>query len=217
MLLRTKMRVLDLFSGTGSVAKVCDELNWEVFSIDKSDRYHKPELMIDILDWDYRVYSIGHFDIVFAGVPCTEYSVLNYCNPNKTPDIESANRLVMRTLEIIHYFKPKYWFIENPDTSSLKKQPFMSSIPYYVVSYCMYGFPYQKNTRIWTNLENFEPKKCKRNCEYMRGNSHINSLGNNKPNKISNLRIKYAYPPKLLISLFDTVRQNLDASDLNLS
>ena len=46
---------------------------------------------------------------------------------------------MLRTLEIIDYFKPKFWFIENPDGGKLKEQPFMRDLPYHRVSYCMYG------------------------------------------------------------------------------
>ena len=35
--------------------------------------------------------------------------------------IDEANKIVLKTLEIIDYFKPKYWFIENPQTGLLKK------------------------------------------------------------------------------------------------
>ena len=60
----------------------------------------------------------------------------------------------MRTIEIIDYFKPSAWFIENPQTGMLKKQEFMNGLPYKDIDYCKSGMPYRKRTRLWTNLDN---------------------------------------------------------------
>ena len=44
------IKVLELFSGTGSVGKVCDHLNWRTVSVDLiSESTHK----CDIMDFDY--------------------------------------------------------------------------------------------------------------------------------------------------------------------
>lgn len=200
------VKVLDLFSGTGSVAKICEKEGYECVSLDMNSVYHEPDIKMNILKWDYKkAYAPGHFDIVFAGVPCTEYSILNHANNNKIPDIKGSNKVVRRTLQIIDYFKPKVWFIENPESGSLKDQSFMKDLPYYRVSFCMYGFQYQKRTRIWTNLKNFKPKYCRFDCKNIVDGKHSQVLGDRTTDtrkNISNLKQKYSYPLKLIEALF---------------
>mgnify|MGYP000513010207 FL=1 len=69
------MKILDIFSGTGSVAKMCNKLGYECVNIDISDKYHKPIILADIMKWNFKSYKPKYFDIIFAGVPCTEYSI----------------------------------------------------------------------------------------------------------------------------------------------
>ena len=54
-------------------------------------------------------------------------------------------------LDIIAYWRPRYWFLENPQTGLLKTRDVVQGIPYVDLDYCMYGAPYRKRTRIWTN------------------------------------------------------------------
>ena len=74
--------------------------------------------------------------------------------------------MVDKTLEIIEYFKGNknlLWFIENPQTGSMKT--YITHLNYYDVDYCMYSdFGYRKRTRIWTNKKNFNPKLCNKKC-----------------------------------------------------
>ena len=70
-----------------------------------------------------------------------------------TPKTETAKlgiELVKKTLEIINYFDPKYFFIENP-RGLLRKMPFMNDIPRTTVWYCQYGDDRAKPTDIWSN------------------------------------------------------------------
>ena len=73
----------------------------------------------NILEWDYTQYPVGYFDFIHASPPCTEYSIAKTTGIKK---IEEANKIVLKMLEIIDYFKPRYWIIENPQTGLLKKQ-----------------------------------------------------------------------------------------------
>ena len=64
-------------------------------------------------------------------------------------------------LDIIDYFKPKVFMIENPYTGMLKKRPLMQHMKRYLrrVTYSRYGLPYRKETAIWTNLgECWQPR-----------------------------------------------------------
>ena len=56
--------------------------------------------------------------------PCTEYS---RAKTTGVKDIKGAHEIVQQTLDILEYYEPKYWMLENPNTGSLKDQ------------LCMYG------------------------------------------------------------------------------
>ena len=58
------MKLLELFSGTGSWNKYCVENNIECVSVDISKKYHNPTILIDILKWDYKSARHNYF-IVF--------------------------------------------------------------------------------------------------------------------------------------------------------
>ena len=81
---------------------------------------------IDIMDWDYTFFERKSFDVIWASPPCTEYSRAKTRAPR---DIDGANEIVQRTLDILEYFEPKYWIIENPQTGLLKDQLLMWGIP----------------------------------------------------------------------------------------
>ena len=153
---------LDLFSGTGSVGEVAKELGYTVIGV---DRDMEAEIQIDIMDWDYTVFPTGFFDVIWCSPPCTEYSTAKTTAPR---DIEGANAVVQRTLDILEYFCPKYWILENPQTGLLKDQLMMWGLPFKDLDYCKYGMPYRKRTRIWNNVFRWEPRPlCKRDCNSM--------------------------------------------------
>ena len=69
------MKLLELFSGTGSVGKVARDIGYEVISLDLKNA----DINIDILKWDYKVYDPGYFDIIWASPPCNTFN-LRRCN-----------------------------------------------------------------------------------------------------------------------------------------
>ena len=172
------MKLLELFSGTGSVGTVAKDMGWTVVSLDlkgadincDDDLQSSSRLCRDILQWKYKKYPVKYWDMIWASPPCIEYSIAKQTGVRK---IEEANEIVMKTLEIIKYFKPRVWFVENPQTGLLKKQSFMEGLPYFDIDYCKYGMPYRKRTRLWTNLDTWTPRPlCKKDCESMDGNRH---------------------------------------------
>ena len=160
------MKLLELFSGTGSVGKVAKELGYDVVSLDLKDA----NINTDILNWDYKQFNRNNFQIIGASPPCVEYSIAKTTGVRK---IDYANSIVQKTIEIITYFNPSVWFIENPQTGLLKHQDFMKDFDYFDIDYCKYGFPYRKRTRIWTNLTSWKPRPlCKKDCGNIINNKH---------------------------------------------
>lgn len=200
---------LDLFTGYGSVSKYLQKKSeWEVVSLDIVCK-RNPTICSDILKWDYRKdFPIGYFDVIWASPVCTEYSRAKTRAPR---NISYADRLVKKAIEIIEYFRPKIYFIENPQTGLLKTRPFMKDIPYYDVTYCKYGYEYKKPTRIWTNVRGFKPKFCKNDCSMMVPGTkkHMSHLGKSDisttPWKSSThipIKNQYSIPPRLISALF---------------
>ena len=59
------MKLLELFSGTGSVGRVAKEMGYDVISLDLKNA----DINCNILDWDYKIYpsTSGYFDFVLCG------------------------------------------------------------------------------------------------------------------------------------------------------
>ena len=149
------LRHLDLFSGTKSWTRAFEKIGFECVSVDL-DKKTSPTHIADMLTWDYTMYPPGYFHAITAGPPCTEYSRARTTGPPR--NLELADRLVAKTLEIINYFRPLSWCIENPQTGLLKTRDVVAGVLYNDVSYCRYcpsdgSFPpYRKLTRIWSNF-----------------------------------------------------------------
>lgn len=159
------MNVLELFAGSRSIGKEAEKLGMNVFSSDliEFDGINYP---VSILDFDVRKVPFKP-DIIWASPPCTGFSVAaigRNWNHDKTPKTDSARLgilLVEKTIEIINYYNPTYWFIENP-RGMLRKMPIMEQLKRNSVTYCQYGDERMKPTDIWTNSGAWIPKPtCK--------------------------------------------------------
>ena len=161
------MNLLEMFSGTGSVGLVAKAIGFNYISMELKNA----DINTDILKWDYEQFDRNHCDFVWASPPCTEYSK---AKTTGIRNIEYANSIVLKTIEIIKYVNPKYCVIENPQTGFLKNQEFMDESDFKDVDYCKYGMPYRKRTHIWTNLTTWKPRPlCKRDCGKVRNGKHI--------------------------------------------
>ena len=199
------MKLLELFSGTGSVGKVAKNFGIDVVSLDKD---MDADIKTDIMDWDYKVYPPHYFHIIWASHPCTEYSMAKTTGERK---IEESNAIVLKVLAIIKYFDRIFYMIENTQSGLLKNQYFMKEIPYDDVDYCKYGMPYRKRTRIWNNIHGWTPRPlCKKDCESIEDGKHKEHAqrGPSGPKELwgNQRRFKreelYVIPPLLLMSMF---------------
>lgn len=142
------MKVLEICCGTKSFSNACIPFGFECVTVDVDPTF-KPNVCVNILEWDYRLYAQNSFHIIWASPPCTEYS---RALTTRARNLGLADSIVSKVVEIINYFKPTFAFIENPSTGLLGKRHLLSCFIENKVSYCKYGMPYQKHTSIWSNI-----------------------------------------------------------------
>ena len=206
------MRCLELFKGSGSITKFYENNeNMEVISLDFMKKY-KPDILTDIMEWDYKEYPVGYFDIIFAGPECKIFSQLqNTWIGRKHKDMNELNSLrqadskfINKTIEIIEYFKPNYYFIENPQYSTIwnyvENKKYLEK--YVNVCYCSFGYEYKKPTKILTN-KNLKHKPCL--CVGKPKHKIFIGLCLKTAKEkgleyadTTSLKQRYSYPPKLL-------------------
>ena len=215
------MRVLEIFKGTGSVGKVFEQAGWEVVSVDVESRYD-PTHVANVLEWDYKIYPPGYFDYCHFSPPCTEYSQVMTARPRR---LEEADALVNRALEMLVYFRPRWFTFENPWGGLLKHRPMMQCLKPFLkrCCYCIYSegdetWCYRKETAIWTNIKWTPRPLCRKNtpCEWFDGKCHplcaqthdpkprANRLSG--PTKLSRERV-FSMPPALIREWLECIQE----------
>lgn len=169
------MRLLELFCGTKSVGKIFENLGYEIISLDYNGEFNATHTE-DILTWNYKQYPNNYFDVIWASPDCTTWSLATGGKYRKKDSIyglnneyqdksTNANNMILKVIEIIEYFNPKSWFIENP-RGLLKYYPPLQDfinrtksnvMLVYYANYNDWGFP--KPTNIWSNLKLWENEK----------------------------------------------------------
>jgi len=160
------VKILDLFSGTRSIAKAFEQHGGcAVFTVDNDTRHKGIDWYEDILKVTAGdiLDRFGKPNVIWASPPCTSYSIAAIAHHrtreesgNLLPKSELAktsDALVKHTLALIEELNPAFWFIENP-RGGLRKMDFMQRLPRFTVTYCQYGDKRMKPTDIWTNHPN---------------------------------------------------------------
>ena len=140
------MNHLELFSGTHSFGKVSSSLGYNVYSLDRDleagcplgsgyiSEHHFKE---DIMTWDYKQFDRGFFKLITASPVCMWWSHLRrswigrkikaHGNTIITKEILDQDielygvPMVDKVFEIIDYFDPEYYIIENPKNGKMKE------------------------------------------------------------------------------------------------
>lgn len=141
--------ILSLFDFSGNWSRPWRENGFVVFQIDLL-------LGQDILTWDYKA-AIPKDSVfgILAACPCTDFSCAGSLYWNRkdfdgTTDLSVS--LVKKTLEIVDYFSPVFWAIENPKGRIQScvpdiGDPVMYFQPYW---YCNYGdgYPWENYSKL---------------------------------------------------------------------
>lgn len=199
-----KLKLLELFKGTGSAGKAAKKLGMDVVSVDL-DPYYTPDIETDILDWDYKKWAKENNyvpDLIWSSPPCNTFSPLAY--PLKERDTKTAapkserarlgTRILHRTIDIISYFKklnPDLLFVMENPRGMMRHDPKVKRMPHRDTTlYCLYNDVRVKPTDFFNNvgpdgLELKEPIRA--NCK--RDTVQVTELPLDK---------RYAIPQKLM-------------------
>lgn len=162
------MKVLDLFAGLGGWSEAFKDRGHEVFRVDNNPAFDV-ELNKDIFELKHNDIP-WQPDIILASPPCERFSVMvigrywTIDHKPKTEDAKLALDLAMHTVDVIKFFQPKYWVIENPRA---KLRRFYEEVEGLedrrTVTYCQLGEKFMKPTDLWGGFPpSLElPKICK--------------------------------------------------------
>ena len=163
------MRLLELFCGFKSVSTIACSMGYECISLDINPKFN-PDICMDIMEFNPKCYPRNYFDCIWASPECKIWSIVqNSLIGRKWESLDELNeerkhhvKFVEKTLEIIQYFSPAKWFIENPFSSKMKTLDCLQGFNFYVYDYCQYNDgAYKKPTIIWTNRTDLQSNRCK--------------------------------------------------------
>ena len=147
------MKILELFAGSCSFTKVAKRLGHETFATDIKD-YKYIDLKKDIFQLNYKEIPF-YPDLIWASPPCTTFSVASigsYWKGGKGAYVPKKAEayigiaLVQKAKDIIEYYKPKYYYIENP-RGVLRKLYILKQYERKTITYCSYGDDRMKPSR----------------------------------------------------------------------
>ena len=108
------LRLLDLFCGMGGWSIGFHREGFECVGVDVKDVGYPYELIHKNIR-DY--HPEGHFDVLVASPPCTEFSdllFLSVARGSRGPgEPEKGMELVRETHRVIQETKPRFWVLEN--------------------------------------------------------------------------------------------------------
>lgn len=155
----------EFFSGSKTVAGVFEENGWQSITVDIEPSY-KPSLCIDILDLKKNDLP-GTLDFLWFSPVCTCFSraapqkhwrkeTLKYRRYRYVPiTAESflSIAFVEKCIEIINWFPGVPFIIENP-VGRIHHTAALQSLGHYryFVNYFDFGFPYSKETYLFSNI-----------------------------------------------------------------
>ena len=188
------MKILELFSGQGSISATFRERGHQAYRIDWSKDV-EAELHADITS--LTVAKIIQFcngvpDVIWASPQCTTYSIATHRHRTLAegliPKTETAaqddktNIAMWQLIDQLIEAGSRYYFVENP-RGRMRHMPFVQDRFRYTISYCSYGRRGDANgytdtyinkpTDIWTNhpWPSFEPLCTKSTENHKHGNS----------------------------------------------
>jgi len=158
-------RMLDIYSGLGGASEAFIKAGWEVHRLEnnllltdlESEYYVPGTTHQDVLEWPFHELPSGYYDFIWASPPCREFSTA-YAAPRSVAarnneEYEPNMQLVTKAKEIIDWFQPTYWVIENVSGASKYISKLLQVPPRQIVGpFFLWGnFPFITMDYDWTH------------------------------------------------------------------
>ncbi len=179
--------IISLFDFTGTWSEPYRRAGYQVVQVDLKYGF-------DVLTWKYKEIPKDRVVGILAAPPCTDIAVSGaqyWPKKDKNGETTKTVKLVRKTLEIVRYFDPKFWAIENPVGRMNALVPELAKFgPVYFHPY-EYGDAWSKKTGLW-GIFKMPVKKPVRPKKATAHGSWIMALGG-KSERTKELR---SIPPK---------------------
>lgn len=157
--------MIEFFSGSKTVSNVFANKNWTVVTIDSNQKL-TPSICCDILTIEKNNLPVSP-NFLWFSPPCTHFSraaksshwqknVIKYRQYSYTPltiEAKKSISILQKCIDIINWFPDVPFVIENP-VGRIQHIDCLKKLGHnrYFVNYFNFGFPYSKETYLFTNL-----------------------------------------------------------------
>lgn len=118
--------ILSLFDLTGNWSNPYKENGFEVIQVDIQNG-------IDLMTWDYKKINKENVVGILNAMPCTDFALSgarHFAKKDLNGTTEKSIKLCKKSLEIIDYFNPNFWVLENPMTRIHKLIPELGNVKF---------------------------------------------------------------------------------------
>ncbi len=165
--------IISLFDYTGVWSAPYREAGCRVLQIET-------KLGFDVFKWNYKIIKPTLVAGILAAPPCTDFAVSGaqyWKVKDKDGRTKESVKLVRKTLEIIRYFNPRFWAIENPVGRLNTLVPELTRYgPWYFEPY-WYGDPWSKKTGLWGIFTKPKPQNVVKPIRFSEQGSWTQLLG----------------------------------------
>lgn len=141
--------ILSLFDYSGIWTKPYRDAGYLTYMIDIKNG-------VDLLSWDYKILPKTKDMKVLIAMPCTDYALSgakHFYRKDHDGTTEKSQILLAKVKEILDYFNPGMWCLENPMSRIHKLNPWLGEIKFKFNPYD-FGNGCQKATWLWGKFNN---------------------------------------------------------------
>jgi hypothetical protein len=162
--------ILSLYDYSGAWSAPYRDAGYHVIQVDL-------KLGIDIFNFEYTNIDAVHG--ILSAPPCTDFSVSGaqyWKRKDADGTTQRSLRLIDKTLEIVNYFEPKWWALENPVGRLPKLRPQLGKAKLIFQPH-WYGDPWTKRTCLWGEFNIDLPRNEVEPVRYCKQGSWTQLLG----------------------------------------